>query len=171
MLSYFWLLNLGNNVSAWRSRTVFKLSIYITSLCVPLWSNHLSWVRIRCKTNPQLWSQLRVCYVFFISETAVLHGVFGIWVKCWCLKALSWLWFAPYVFRRCEGAAGGGKEEKLDACRFDSVLCKMATLLCLIALCRVMIVSEMLSFIKWVWASVYKKSICVTGSIFKAYRQ
>lgn len=146
------------------------IRLYHKSLCTFVIKSPFL-VRIRCKTNPQLWSQLRVCYVFFISETAVLHGVFGIWVKCWCLKALSWLWFAPYVFRRCEGAAGGGKEEKLDACRFDSVLCKMATLLCLIALCRVMIVSEMLSFIKWVWASVYKKNICVTGSIFKAYRQ
>lgn len=41
-----------------------------------------------------------------------------------------------------------GRGEKLDVCAFDSVLCKMTTLLCLIALCKVMIISEMVAFIK-----------------------
>lgn len=54
----------------------------------------------------------------------------------------------PAVSRCCPWREEKG--EKLDACKFDSVLCKMAMFLCLIALCRVMIVSETLSFIKWV---------------------
>lgn len=153
---YFCLLNLGNNLSAWRNTTVCKSSLYITSVCVPLWSNHLSWVRIRCEA-PQLWRQLRVCCGFFYlwNCCAVGSEMLMCGFKCWCLF-LSWLYFAPSTFQRCQGA---GRGEKLDACKCDSVLCKMAMFLCLIALSRVMIVSEMLSFIKWVWATVYKKHL------------
>lgn len=155
MHSYFCLLNLGN-LSARRSRTVCKSSIYITSVRVPLWSNHLSWVRIRCET-PQLWSQLRVCCGLFMCETAVLWGV-----RHWCvdLNVGARFWADSVLLRPYSSDVKVlGVGEKLDACKFDSVLCKMATFLCLIALCRVMIVSETLSFIKWVWATVYKKHL------------
>lgn len=147
--------------------TVLKSSIYITSLCVPLWSNHLSWVRVRCET-PQLWSSWG-CAVYSLSLKLLCWVEFlaSEWDVDLNVGAHFWadsLLLCPYSCWWREG-------EKLDACKSDSVLCKMATFLCLIALCRVRIVSETLSFIKWVWELLFIKNPCVTGSIFKAYRQ
>lgn len=63
-----------------------------------------------------------------------------------------------------------GRGEKLDTHALDSVLCKMTTFPCLIAPCKVMIISEMFAFIKWVWAFLKEYVyICTTGSVFKTY--
>lgn len=45
-----------------------------------------------------------------------------------------------------------GRGEKLNTHALDSVLCKMTMFPCLIAPCKVMIISEMFAFNKWVWA-------------------
>lgn len=105
-----------------------------------------------------------------LSTTAVLGGVFGIWVKRGCLDfhVSAHFWAASLLF--CLYSCWWREGEKLDVCKSDSVLCKMATFL-LLALCRVMIASETLSFIKWVWELLFIKNTCLTGSIFKAYRQ
>lgn len=45
----------------------------------------------------------------------------------------------------------GRREEKPGSSAFDSRFLRRSMLLCVITPCKVMIISEMLLFIKWVW--------------------
>lgn len=64
MLLYFCLLNVGNNVSAWRSRTVFKSSMYMTDLCTfVIKSPLLGWGRV-WNTTAQEPAEAELCALY-----------------------------------------------------------------------------------------------------------